>query len=271
MCSDWKKKWGRGRTAQREALYQKSLSTTTVIKEAARAHTTWTATKVKWKHFLFAAVAPNDNKRWFRRAKWGAAGTGFLDSECPAPVFQKFNTAMRQQVTLPPRTFKARAHTPHLSAAATPGKVSPQPPRWRWRWHCLSSAPPATACCGAACSRLLNQQPLIFPPCTPPWVCPTALPPPVGAATFRRATSRCPPEGSCVQEAGWCLGKDLVCGVPKQRSLCCWEHPSPAAAVWSVPMQWQVLGSSAWAGRAEEVGVDLLSHGAVSWGFRRWL
>lgn len=37
---------------------------------------------------------------------------------------------------------------------------------------------------------------------------PTALPPPVGAAAFRRATPRFPPQGSCIWGAQWCLGKD---------------------------------------------------------------
>lgn len=124
-----KKQWGNGRTAQREGLYQKKLSTTTAIKEAAREHTTWAAAKVKWKHFLFAAIAPKDNKRCFHRAKWGAAGTPFLDGKCPAPIFPKLHALGRQQVTLPTCAFEAHARTPcRTAAAASGGHRAGEPP-----------------------------------------------------------------------------------------------------------------------------------------------
>lgn len=82
----------------------------------------------------------------------------------------------------------------------------PQPPWYRWRQHCLSSAPQPMGSLGAAWSRLLNRQHLMFPSHTQPWVCqgPTALPPPVGAAACRRAAPCSAPE-----EPRGCLGMEL--------------------------------------------------------------
>lgn len=158
------KEWGSGGTAQREGLYQK-LSTTTVIKEAARAHTTKAAAKVKWKHFLFSAVAPKDNKRWFYYAKWGAAGTPFLDGS--PPIFPKLYTVGKQQVTVPKCAFKAHACTPHW--LQPPGKANRKtggPPTTMVTMEVAPAelCPQPVGCSGTAWFRLMKQRHWIFLP-----------------------------------------------------------------------------------------------------------
>lgn len=246
------KEWGSGGTAQREGLYQK-LSTTTVIKEAARAHTTRAAAKVKWKHFLFSAVAPKDNKRWFYYAKWGAAGTQFLDG--PPPIFPKLYPVGKQQVTVPVCFQSPCLHTPsgcsHLGRLAT-RQVGPQPPWWQWRRHQLSSAPSQWAVLALLGSDCWSSNTEFFSPCPQLWVSPQLHSFATTSGSCHIPKSRTPrsPWAPCVSGAHWGLGKVLVHGTP-----------TPCQQGWPVP--------SVWAGRAEGAGTDLLSHG--TWGFSWWL
>lgn len=152
--------------------------------------------------------------------------------------------------------FKAHACTPHLAAATWEGW--PQD-RWAPNHHGDNGGgtswalPPANGLFWPCLDQTAEAATLNFSPLALSsgfHHSSTALPPPVGAATFQRAAPCAPPEPPAFRGLTGVLARALVHGTP-----------TPCQQGWPVP--------SVWAGRAEGAGTDLLSHG--TWGFSWWL
>lgn len=139
--------------------------------------------------------------------------------------------------------------TTMVTMEVAPAELCPQPVGLFW--HCLVEIAEAA---------VLNFSPLA--PSHGLHHGPTALPPPVGAAYSEEPHPAFLPRAAAFRGLTCVLIRTFVHGTPTPCSSCCWQHK------WPVPMQQQMLGTSAWAGRTKGVGLDL-SHG--TWGFHWWL